>query len=241
MTSQRTVRPGGGERADEDAVKARGAGAGAQAGAAAGGDGDGRRAPLVREMEREVIELFVAGARLVGQPRSIGEIYGFLYLCPHPVTMADIVEHLNLSKGSASQGLRLLRNLGAVRLTYVPGDRRDHYYAETRLKHIVAGFIKEELRPHLDSGASRIRSIETLLEKRRSDFLPTKSANPTPRNDRTKPGGDGAQPLATLRGDGSDGPAQPLEKFYLDRAAKLRQWLKRAHQLLPLAQKILGS
>jgi len=66
-------------------------------------------------VEVEVIQLFVQFSRTVGQPRSIAEIYGLLFVSHQPLTLDDLVERLRLSKGSASQGLKYLRELGAVR------------------------------------------------------------------------------------------------------------------------------
>lgn len=110
-----------------------------------------------------MIDLFVNGVRVLGLPKSIGEIYGFLYISPEPRSFDEILERLSISKGSTSQGLKFLRSLGAVRAVYVAGTRRDYYVAETELKKLVGGFIREELTPHLDSGTDRLGGLEELL------------------------------------------------------------------------------
>ena len=77
-------------------------------------------------LEVEVIDLFVAATRLLGLPRSLGEIYGLLFMAPKPLTFDQLVSRLRISKGSVSQGLKTLRAFGSVKLSYVPGDRREH-------------------------------------------------------------------------------------------------------------------
>jgi DNA-binding transcriptional regulator GbsR (MarR family) len=77
--------------------------------------------------------------------------------------MDTLMERLNMSKGAASQGLKLLRSFGAVRTTYVAGDRRDHFLADFDLSHFATGFIKGELQPHLDSGLLRMQRLEQLI------------------------------------------------------------------------------
>jgi len=67
-----------------------------------------------------------------------------------------------MSKGSASQGLRLLRAVGAIKLVYVAGDRRDHFVPETELRALLTGFLKEKIQPHLESGAMRIKALQAL-------------------------------------------------------------------------------
>jgi DNA-binding transcriptional regulator GbsR (MarR family) len=125
-------------------------------------------------LEVEVIGLFVNAVKLLGMPKSVGEIYGMLFIAPEPLPLDALVERLNISKGSASQGLKVLRAVGAVKLVYVGGDRRDHYAAETELKQLAAGFIREEIRPRLESGAARLEHLKALAEREnsaRGDFL----------------------------------------------------------------------
>lgn len=114
-------------------------------------------------LETGVIDLFVNGVRVLGLPKSVGEIYGFLYISPEPRSFDDILQQLRISKGSTSQGLKFLRSLGAVRAVYVGGTRRDYYVAETELKKLVGGFIREDLVPHLESGTERLAGLRELL------------------------------------------------------------------------------
>lgn len=116
----------------------------------------------LQPVEVEVIDLFVNAVRMLGVPKSVGEIYGLLYIAPEPLPLDALVTRLNISKGSASQGLKVLRAFGAVKQVYVAGDRRDHYAAETELKKLVAGFIREEIKPRLDSGAGRLERLKSL-------------------------------------------------------------------------------
>ncbi len=53
--------------------------------------------------------------------------------------MDDLIERLNLSKGSASQGLKYLQDLGAVRAVYAGGDRRTHYEAVKVTQWLTGG------------------------------------------------------------------------------------------------------
>ena len=116
------------------------------------------------ELEREVIELFIRMADVLNLPRSVGEIYGLLFISSSPLCLDDCRIRLNISKGSTSQGLKILRSFGAIRTVYIPGDRKDHYVAETSLRKIASGFAGEQIRPHVDSGKERIEHIRELLD-----------------------------------------------------------------------------
>ena len=118
-----------------------------------------RLAPI----EIEVIHLFVQLSRVLGQPRSLGEIYGLLFISPVPLAMDAMMHRLNLSRGSASQGLKFLRNLGAIRPVYVGGDRRVHYEAVAELRNLAGRFLREKIEPHLSDGEQRLSRIRDLL------------------------------------------------------------------------------
>lgn len=114
-------------------------------------------------LEKEIIGFFVHLARLLDLPKSIAEIYGVLYVSATPLSMEDIMKRLALSKGSASQGLNFLRNLGAILPIDIPNSRREHFVAETELRKLVSGFLKERLVPHLEDGQKKLERVEHLL------------------------------------------------------------------------------
>ena len=41
-------------------------------------------------LERQVVEVFVDGVRVLGLPRSIGEIYGLLFISRSPLSLDDL-------------------------------------------------------------------------------------------------------------------------------------------------------
>jgi DNA-binding transcriptional regulator GbsR (MarR family) len=118
-------------------------------------------APL-SELEVESIEMFIGFFKLIGLQKSIGEIYGLLFVSPRALAMEEVVERLGISLGAASQGLKVLRGVGAVKAVYMPGDRRDHFVADLELSKFATAFIKEELRPRLDRALERIDAMEEL-------------------------------------------------------------------------------
>ncbi len=117
------------------------------------------------EFEAQVVSFFCDGVRILGLPKSIGEIYGLLFVSPEPQSLDDLVEKLGISKGSASQGLKLLRDLGAVIEAEGEVARRSYYQPDVELKRLVGGFIKEQVRPHLMSGDEKLDHLKALVEE----------------------------------------------------------------------------
>ncbi len=115
--------------------------------------------PVISELEQvevETINLFVQFSRVLGQPRSYAEIYGLLYLSQQPLPMDALIERLHMSKGSASQGLKYLEDLGAVRAVYLAGERRTHYEAVAELRNLAGRFLGQQIMPFFDDSSARL-------------------------------------------------------------------------------------
>ena len=115
------------------------------------------------EWEEAVIDLFLNAANSFGLPKSYGQIYGLLFCRDQALALDDVMELLKISKGSASQGLRALRQLGAVSSVFEPGDRKERFVAEIRLRKLVGGFLREQADPHIEKGSARLQQIESLV------------------------------------------------------------------------------
>lgn len=117
------------------------------------------------EMESATIAYFCDGVRVLGLPPSVGEIYGLLFISREPLAQADLVQRLKISKGSASQGLSLLKALGALDEVAGPDSRRAYFQANLNLKRLVGGFIRNQVRPHLRSGEEKMDGLQEIAER----------------------------------------------------------------------------
>ena len=124
---------------------------------ATGGDGVGG----IAELEREIANHFADLATMLAQPRSYGQIYGLLFASTRPLSFTDIVERLDLSKGSVSQGLKALRAVGAIHPAEGSDWRREHFVAETELRMLIGGLLRESIQPQLKQGAMRVEAMRT--------------------------------------------------------------------------------
>jgi DNA-binding transcriptional regulator GbsR (MarR family) len=116
-------------------------------------------------LEAESIEFFVSFVQVFGLPRSIGQIYGLLFVSATPLPMDLVMTRLGISKGSASQGLSLLKSLGAVTAHPVPDDRREHFQADLNVSRIVTHFFENRLRPRLENGQHRLSTMLELVKR----------------------------------------------------------------------------
>ena len=116
--------------------------------------------PTLNAFQLQAVSFFVHAFAALSLPRSIGEIYGLLFSTEEPLSLDDIIERLGISKGSASEGLRWLRSLGAVNPVYLPGVRKEHFTAETSLRKLATGYLRDRINPHLENGPERLHHLQ---------------------------------------------------------------------------------
>ncbi|HEX7840246.1 MAG TPA: MarR family transcriptional regulator [Kofleriaceae bacterium] len=82
-----------------------------------------------------------------GFRRNMGRMWTVLYLEDHPLTAADLGERLGLSTGAVSMLLNELLQWEIIKKTWVVGERREHFAAETSIWKMVSRVFRErELR-----------------------------------------------------------------------------------------------
>jgi HTH-type transcriptional regulator, glycine betaine synthesis regulator len=112
---------------------------------------------------REIASVCSDAVYHLGLSRSVGLIFGVIYSSPTPLTFAEVMASLDLSKGSVSQGLHFLRGLGAIKLAPMQDDRRERYSPETELRALMAGALRARVQVPLEAGERRLEGIERQL------------------------------------------------------------------------------
>ena len=125
----------------------------------------------ISDLEKELIAFFVNASQSIGLPKSYGEIYGLYFVSDDPLALDHVIEKLQISKGSASQGIRFLKSINALNPSYVPGDRRDYYSPELSLRRIADGLIRERISPELNDSTERLKVIKSQYPEQESTRL----------------------------------------------------------------------
>jgi DNA-binding transcriptional regulator GbsR (MarR family) len=94
------------------------------------------------------VDLSVADAvgslmELWGFRRQLGRIWAVLFLSDRPLAAPDLCDRLRISTGLLSMSLAELRRWGVVRSVEVPGDRKEHFEAETNVWRLIARVLRE--------------------------------------------------------------------------------------------------
>lgn len=161
--------------------------------------------------ENECVDLFADALLVFGIPKSVGQIYGLLFASPTPLCFSDVVERLQISKGSASQGIQLLRSLGAISsvrnsasaeslgLRSASDCRREYFKPELSLRRLVSGVLVERVAPLAKTGSARVIRLRALSNEASRDH-----------------------------------------EFFAGRVKQLETWRRRLRSVLPILKVVLG-
>jgi DNA-binding transcriptional regulator GbsR (MarR family) len=97
--------------------------------------------------EDSILQLCVKLCAILGLPKSVGLIYGAVFVSVRPIEAGDICKKLKISRGSVSQGLKFLRELGAIRVEGDNGNRAEHFVVEDHLRKAVETFVTKKIAP----------------------------------------------------------------------------------------------
>lgn len=128
----------------------------------------GSREEEVFRFEAAVVDFFVDAAGLLGVPKSVAAIYGVIFASPQPLSFAEVEARLDISKGSVSQGLRVLQEIGALKEVSEDADRTNLFTPDLEMRKLVARFLENRLKTQLDSGSKRLATLQQTLPARRS-------------------------------------------------------------------------
>lgn len=113
--------------------------------------------------QEQSVALFVRAASALALPRSVGQVYGLLFATPRPLNLDEIMALLGASRGGTFEGLRWLRQFGAVERVFLPGVRKEHFQAELNLRRLANGFLRLRIEPHLDNASSHLDSLRSVI------------------------------------------------------------------------------
>lgn len=100
-----------------------------------------------------------------GFKRNLGRLWTVLYLDERPLSAPELCERLALSTGAVSMLLAELGQWGAVRKTWVVGERREHYEAETNIWKMVSRVLRERELRWIQSALEAFESAQATLAR----------------------------------------------------------------------------
>jgi len=110
--------------------------------------------------EDSILNLCVKLCAILGLPKSVGLIYGAVFVSARPIEAGDICKKLKISRGSVSQGLKFLKELGAIRIEGENGNRAEHFAVEDHLRKAVETFVTKKIAPAFEELGEEVVRLE---------------------------------------------------------------------------------
>lgn len=92
-----------------------------------------------------------------GIARTVGQLYALLFISDRALNADEIVEKLGVSRSNVSMGLKELQAWRLVRLSHLPGDRRDYFSAPDDVWTIFRTLAEERQRREVEPTLSLLR------------------------------------------------------------------------------------
>ena len=124
-----------------------------------------------KEAKNKFIQTWGALGSQWGINKTMAQIHALLIVSHDAVSMEDIMEELQISRGNASMNLRALMDWGIVYKEYKAGERREFFTAEKDLDELAVKIARErskrEIKPALKvlKEVSSITADNTAAEK----------------------------------------------------------------------------
>jgi DNA-binding transcriptional regulator GbsR (MarR family) len=100
-------------------------------------------APALSRTELRVADAVGSLMELWGFRRQLGRVWTVLFLSEKPLAAPELCDRLQISTGLLSMTLSELRRWGVVKSVAVPGDRKEHFEAETDIWMLVRRVLAE--------------------------------------------------------------------------------------------------
>ncbi len=109
-----------------------------------------------------------------GINKTMAQIHALLMVSDEPLSMEDIMEQIQISRGNASMNLRALMDWGIVYKEYKQGERKEFFTAEKDLDELAVKISRErskrEIKPALKV-LKEVSSIKTKNTKEEQHFV----------------------------------------------------------------------
>ena len=101
-----------------------------------------------------------------GVNRTVAQIHALLYITEAPMNAEEIAETLGVARSNVSNSLKELQTWGIIERSPVPGDRRDHFTAETDVWEMAKRIATVRKQREIDPA---IKTLNACLEEADGD------------------------------------------------------------------------
>lgn len=114
-----------------------------------------------------------------GINKAMAQIQALLFISKEPLSMEDIMEELQISRGNTSMNLRQLMDWGIVTKELIPGERKEFFTTEKDVQELARIVAKERSRREIKPVIKVLKEVSSIeddgTEKTKELIKQTKS------------------------------------------------------------------
>ncbi len=115
-----------------------------------------------KEAKEKFIQTWGALGTLWGINKAMAQIHALLFVSAEPLSMEDIMEELQISRGNTSMNLRGLIEWGIVYKTYKAGQRKEYFTSEKDVQELARQIAKERSRREIQPTMKVLKEVSTI-------------------------------------------------------------------------------
>ncbi|GAA4113451.1 hypothetical protein GCM10022393_12460 [Aquimarina addita] len=115
-----------------------------------------------KEAKEKFISTWGSLGTLWGINKAMAQIHALLWVSPEPLSMEDIMEELQISRGNTSMNLRQLMDWGIVFKESKPGERKEYFVSEKDVQELARQVAKERSRREIKPVIKTLREVSAI-------------------------------------------------------------------------------
>lgn len=118
-----------------------------------------------KEAKNKFVQTWGALGSQWGINKTMAQIHALLMVSNEPVSMEDIMEELQISRGNASMNLRALIDWGIVYKEFKAGERKEFFTAEKDLDELAVKISRERSKREIKPALKILKEVSTIESK----------------------------------------------------------------------------
>ncbi|QYJ68501.1 GbsR/MarR family transcriptional regulator [Flavobacterium litorale] len=120
------------------------------------------------EAKNKFVQTWGALGSQWGINKTMAQIHALLMVAPEALSMEDIMEELQISRGNASMNLRALMDWGIVFKEYKAGERKEFFIAEKDLDELAVKIAQERSKREIKPALRVLKDVSTGVKNDKS-------------------------------------------------------------------------
>jgi DNA-binding transcriptional regulator GbsR (MarR family) len=121
-----------------------------------------------KEAKNKFVQTWGALGSQWGINKTMAQIHALLMVSAEPLSMEDIMEELQISRGNASMNIRALMDWGIVYKEFKQGERREFFIAEKDLDELAVKIAQERSKREIKPALKVLKEVSVGVKDNKS-------------------------------------------------------------------------